>query len=183
MKGHEHTWGWLGETRESQWEWCEKCGAIRRTRDSGVKGIPAAVEQAMKLNREALSAEYDRLYDAADHIIKAANPCGIQKEADGRATCNRSRRHPEWDLHGKLCCGGCKHLGPDGCTVRSLGCKLGSCSGHDAVQMRDSAEWPETVIVPIQALIRSARDARISLWGSARCSKEDYLNFACREDR
>lgn len=33
----KHTFEHLGETRESVWEWCELCGAIRRTRDTGVK--------------------------------------------------------------------------------------------------------------------------------------------------
>lgn len=42
-----HTWEWLGETRESLWEWCEECGAIRRTRD-GVKVFLTKRQQRSK---------------------------------------------------------------------------------------------------------------------------------------
>jgi len=34
---HKHIWDWLGETRESTYEWCQFCGAVRRTRDTGTR--------------------------------------------------------------------------------------------------------------------------------------------------
>lgn len=30
-----HTWTWIGETTQSTNEWCESCGAWKRTADDG----------------------------------------------------------------------------------------------------------------------------------------------------
>jgi hypothetical protein len=61
---------------------------------------------------------YDALYIMADQLIKKYNPCQIYKDAAGEACCVRN--HP--------CCSGCKFLGPNGCTTKCLGCKLGLCT-------------------------------------------------------
>ena len=61
---------------------------------------------------------YDALYQAGKKILES-NPCNIQTSAAGTT----------WH-GGKLpncCCVGCKHLGPTGCTVESLACKLHLC--------------------------------------------------------
>lgn len=66
---------------------------------------------------------YDNLYQRAAAVIARINPCEIQI-IDGKATCHASRNGHEND---ELCCGGCRHLGAQGCTVKALACKLWLC--------------------------------------------------------
>ena len=61
---------------------------------------------------------FDFLYEMADQLIKKHNPCQIYKDASGKAHC----------IAGLPCCDSCRFLGPDGCTTKCLGCKLGLCS-------------------------------------------------------
>jgi hypothetical protein len=73
-----------------------------------------------------VQAHYIRLYKAADEILKQPdNPCQIQQSEDGAVSCVKSREG--WVQHNTLCCSGCRHLGPEGCTAMSLSCKLGWC--------------------------------------------------------
>ena len=133
----------------------------------------------MAKNLVALKAEYDRIYDEADAIIKAHNPCGIQK-ADGKVSCNRSRRDPGWEHPkqvGQLCCSGCKHLGPEGCTVRSLGCKLGGCAAWGASYLEDTAGWPKDVAQQFIPLYKRAKDIGLSVGSSFRRSKDDFFGY------
>ena|SRR3990167_3269596 len=60
---------------------------------------------------------YSKFYRTAAAVLKSENPCNIQRDAAGTVTCR----------DGKPCCNGCKHLGPEGCTVEALGCKLWLC--------------------------------------------------------
>ena len=61
---------------------------------------------------------YDFLYEYADLLISKYNPCDTRVSRSGVATC----------VHNiDRCCNSCKHLGPRGCTVRSLSCKLYIC--------------------------------------------------------
>lgn len=85
-------------------------------------------------------AHYIRLYKQADEILRQPdNPCQIQLQ-DGVATCVASRAGLE--PNGTLCCTGCKHLGEDGCTAMSLGCKLGWCvEGFESIP---GTQWNET---------------------------------------
>jgi hypothetical protein len=76
--------------------------------------------------------EYDRLYAAAELVLKSANPCGFGEShatggkcagcpvANGRADSSSITREA-------LCCTACKHHGPKGCRVKSLVCKLWLC--------------------------------------------------------
>lgn len=83
----------------------------------------------MALNRIALEAEYDRIYDAADTALKKHNPCQIQRDEQGVVSCADTRRMAQEKYRTPmLCCGGCQHLGPNGCTVKSLSCKLWLCT-------------------------------------------------------
>lgn len=66
---------------------------------------------------------HDALYDTANRVLAAANPCNIKIGEDGKASCN----NPYYSKDGFLCCGGCPNLTPTGCSVRSLGCKLWLC--------------------------------------------------------
>lgn len=81
----------------------------------------------MHIGRLFLSRCYDELYAQADAVLKRHNPCQIRKEADGTFSCEDSRTHPAGSRGSQLCCGGCEHLGPQGCTVKSLACKVWTC--------------------------------------------------------
>lgn len=71
------------------------------------------------LPKESKKILYMTLFNEGNKVLKAYNPCQIK---DG--TCAGSYKD---DIG--LCCNGCKHLGPLGCTVESLMCKLWLCQG------------------------------------------------------
>jgi hypothetical protein len=68
------------------------------------------------------SVEYDAIYKEVDKLIKQYNPCGLK---DG--TCFKFRKKEDPSHHDNFCCNGCEHLGPNGCTVKALACKLSFC--------------------------------------------------------
>lgn len=89
------------------------------------------------MDTKKLSAAYDRLYDEADKLFKEYNPCKFE---DGRCELNRmcmegkcGQPHHRLEKSGQRngCCSGhdCEHLTPNGCSIKSLGCKLSMC-GH-----------------------------------------------------
>ena len=122
--------------------------------------------------------QYSQIYAEADAIIKERNPCGIRSEADGRVSCNRTRHDPHYERNGKseLCCTNCKHLGPQGCTVESLGCKLGACCGFTL----SVAQWPKDVDDQITALRLKAEGIGFVPWDSVRATKAEYFKEARR---
>ena len=61
---------------------------------------------------------YDRLYEIADFLLKKHNPC---KHSNGK--CGGMETY----MYSGGCCGGCKHLREDGCSVKALYCKLWVC--------------------------------------------------------
>lgn len=105
---------------------------------------------------------YDALYNEADRLLKDANPCNIRIE-NNKKVCNG-------DL--ASCCFGCKHLGPDGCTVEALACKLWLC--------RDVRRKPENnqIVVSLFSLRRVGYALGIetdTYSKSFRASKEEAL--------
>lgn len=62
---------------------------------------------------------YDLLYSVGDSTIKEYKPCGIKLGTEGTVQCLINQLHK--------CCGGCEYLGENGCTIKSLGCKLTLC--------------------------------------------------------
>lgn len=68
--------------------------------------------------RDFLSKKYDELYEQASGVVRKHNPCKI---TDGKCAAKRS-------IANGLCCKECPHLGPDGCTTKSLGCKIWLCT-------------------------------------------------------
>lgn len=79
-------------------------------------------------SKKDLERLYDGLYVAGQRLLDRHKPCNIQPSgtSDGEG-------HPLMTcLHYKkpnyCCCGGCKYLGKDGCTVEALECKLWVCS-------------------------------------------------------
>lgn len=74
-----------------------------------------------------LQLVYDELYTEAGEALKKHDPCQIRQD-DGVVTCRDIRKRGPDGVPNTLCCGSCKHLGPNGCTVEALSCKVWLCS-------------------------------------------------------
>lgn len=79
------------------------------------KGI---VVHARLVNKKELEAAYDDLYRRGQAVLDKHKPCGFHKGPNGKIRCV---------IADGPCCGGCEHLGPKGCKVESLTCKLHLC--------------------------------------------------------
>lgn len=116
--------------------------------------------------KDQLSVAYDTLYEAGSEIIKRHNPCRIEV-INGKTTCFATRTDPNYDNNtGQLCCTNCKHLGPDGCTVKAIWCKFWTCYYLHKEQ--------HPVIIPLQALRKTARKVGITVH-EGRFTKEEVL--------
>ena len=73
------------------------------------------------MNTEAKGQLYDILIALGQQTLDDYNPCDWR---NGKCTRMRSSEDD------KGCCVGCQHLGAEGCTVESLGCKLWLCEGQ-----------------------------------------------------
>lgn len=105
---------------------------------------------------QARKIEYLRLWHAADEILRRPdNPCQIKVNEEGKASCTRSRARSRVAPDSSLCCGGCPHLGPQGCTIKALDCKLGWCwQGRNHIEGMTVNDHP--TFVKIYALRREA---------------------------
>ena len=113
--------------------------------------------------REEASWLHDRLIEQADEIFKE-NPCDFQ---DNLCFVNRGNLHIvsehmskglyRCDTNG--CCSDCEHLGPKGCLIVDLPCRLGICVEAFKVLSGDGQRR-------ISALKRIATSSNIpfSLW-------------------
>ena len=74
------------------------------------------------MNEKTKKLKYLQACRIMDMYNEKFNPCNICKLSDTLYKCNGifSKRKG-------LCCEGCEHLGPKGCTTASLGCKLSFC--------------------------------------------------------
>lgn len=72
------------------------------------------------MNLRGLSVKYNRLYKEADKLFKEYNPCQFKD-----SSCVQDRRDGGIGKNG--CCYSCEYLGPDGCKVKAIGCKLFFC--------------------------------------------------------
>lgn len=88
---------------------------------------------------------YLTLYDQGNAVLKRYNPCKIE---NGRCAGGYA------DTKG-LCCDTCKHLGPEGCTVKSLECKMWLCEKIKYTE--DGAK----AAVALHVLHMTAHDLRI----------------------
>jgi len=77
-----------------------------------------------KLKLEAKGQLYDILLAIGQQTLDYYNPCDWRNEKCRRM---RSSRNDEG------CCEVCEHLGPNGCTVQSLGCKLWLCENQENI--------------------------------------------------
>jgi hypothetical protein len=87
----------------------------------------------MRLSRASLEKRFDRLYAQADQALAQHQPCRIEG-----GSCYSMRTDPARHRRMKMafCCGGCQHLGPQGCTVESLHCKLFICEPLEKLHIR-----------------------------------------------
>ena len=104
------------------------------------------------------SVAYDAIFDEASEILKRDNPCEIG--TDGKCLYGRRLNTTSF------CCGGCKYLGPEGCTVKAVGCRVWLC---DCAKRKH----PQTYIA-LQDVKR--RIERAGIPDHFRGSKEDHLN-------
>lgn len=128
----------------------------------------------MSLTRSQLEAKFDALYAAADKAMTDHDPCAVRGGA-----CYSMREYPE--LHKKMpfCCGGCKHLGPQGCTVQSLHCRLWVCGPLDWANIgRDGKKRVYSpLLTKLRKLTALADHYGFRLW---RATKEESIERALR---
>ncbi len=74
-----------------------------------------------KLKSEARGQLYDILMAIGQRILDYYNPCDWR---DGKCRRMRSSRDDQG------CCEGCEHLGPTGCRIQSLACRLWLCESQ-----------------------------------------------------
>lgn len=87
-----------------------------------------------------VSESYDRFYEEADRLFREYNPCQFE---NGKCIFNRwcediykkqglklcgSPSSKYTDSNGCCSAYNCKYLGPEGCTIKALGCKLFVCT-------------------------------------------------------
>lgn len=92
-------------------------------------------EQILELHNDIvrrLSKLYDAIYDRADQLFKEYDLCSIN---NGKC------------LDGCFCCSNCKHLSPDGCTIRSLACKLSICGAAERAAREYNKEAIEEILL------------------------------------
>lgn len=110
-------------------------------------------------------AHYLRLYKKADEILsRPDNPCQIKAEGN-EVTCvvtRSGRSGRSFAPPNTLCCTGCEHLGPQGCKVQALGCKLGWCfCTHSTIEGMHVQDHP--AFLEIKALRDEAFDLRLPM--------------------
>lgn len=108
----------------------------------------------MKLKPRDRSEVYDRLYRLAHRILNKNKCCA---NCPIRSVLDNSR---SW------CCNGCPHLGPNGCTVKALGCSLWLCGNANSKADKAGKR--------LKKLARIADHYKIYL---ARASKEQSLRL------
>ena len=128
---------------------------------------------------------YSKLYRIAGHILRERNPCDFQEVEllDGtkqmrcvaqRTASERNRQISFADIKYGSCCTTCKNLGPNGCTVESLDCRLYLCIHHcgkpNMSPEQNAAEgYPGTdyvAFISLGMLRRAADEAKMppSMW-------------------
>lgn len=107
------------------------------------------LEQILELHDDIvkhLSILHDVIYDRVDKLFEEHDLCGIN---NGKC------------LRGYFCCSKCEHLSPDGCTIRSLACKLFICSAvHHAAREHNKEVLEEILLLRDLAKIHSITSFR-----------------------
>lgn len=119
----------------------------------------------MKLKERDRSQVYDQLYALAAKVLTRMNAC-----ATCPVSCKKDLFHHHYSK--SWCCGGCPNLGPTGCTVQALGCKLWICP---AEKRRQNPIWKSR----LRKLAEIADHYGIHM---ARATKEESLRFGQTHD-
>ena len=98
---------------------------------------------------------YDSLYESATELHNSYNLCNIRTDGGNSGTLVTCHYCPYF------CCEGCRHMGPQGCRVKSLSCKLWLCEkalvkAPDAVK-RTLGEMIETARASDLLHVRASR--------------------------
>lgn len=129
----------------------------------------------VKHSRAFLEAKFDRLYAAAEAALKGFNPCQIRGGA-----CYSMRTAPERHTEMPFCCGGCRHLGAQGCTVESLYCRLWICEPLEKlhIRRRRGVRTPSAMVKTLRALRRRSEHFGFQVF---RGTKEESVEKALRK--
>jgi hypothetical protein len=122
-----------------------------------------------------ISEKYDELYDKADKLLKEYNPCRIKC-----GSCQANRIDPKYNSTKQLCCGGCPYW-KNGCTVKSLACKLWLCGpvqGKFPYPNNKKTELVSELVGKLEDIRNEAYKAGIPLL--FRGSKEENMKMLSR---
>jgi hypothetical protein len=131
----------------------------------------------MRLSRASLERRFDRLYEQASRLLGRHQPCAIH---DG--SCYSMRSDPQRHRRMKMafCCGGCAHLGPQGCTVESLHCKLFICEPLEKlhIKRKDGRRVHSPLVVALRKLTAQADKYAFRVF---RGTREESIQKALRK--
>jgi hypothetical protein len=127
------------------------------------------------LSRAQLEAKFDALYAAADQAMQDHDPCAVRG-----GQCYSMREFPQLHDQMPFCCGGCRHLGPQGCTVESLHCRLWVCGPVDWTNIEKKAgrESVSPLIRKLRRLTAIADRYGFRIW---RGTKAESIEQALRK--
>ena len=114
--------------------------------------VDCSIDNGMSLKK--VSAEYDRIYAEAQALLDKYKPC----QGPNGALC----------ILGSFCCSHCPHLGPTGCTVKALWCKLWLCETA-------KERTPKELLIQLDELRLQFRKLPYSTFTFGRYSKQQYL--------
>jgi hypothetical protein len=102
------------------------------------------------------------LYKKGQALIDKFNPCNITTDDKGYIHCSLGRKPSRPGT--TYCCDDCKYVSDEGCTVKSLGCKLGMCfQGPVRDFWKQETPFPPEFIVEMNKLQDKAHKARYNL--------------------
>jgi hypothetical protein len=131
----------------------------------------------MRLSRASLEKRFDRLYAQSEQVLGKYQPCQIR---DG--SCYSMRTDPQRHVRMKMafCCGGCQHLGPQGCTVESIHCKLFICEPLEKlhIKRKDGRRVPSPLVKALRRLIAQADKYAFRVF---RGTREESIQKALRK--
>jgi hypothetical protein len=141
-------------------------------RPTGTEGYPENKEtHGMSLKQKYTREQaYDKLYVIACKLLERMSACSkcpiFAKDTVAGVSCGFSKA---W------CCEGCAHLGPTGCTVEPLLCRLHLCADESARQWRTN----RTLRKRLNRVREIARSYNLLL---ARATKKEVLEFGEKVD-
>ena len=131
----------------------------------------------MKHTRGFLEKKFDQLYAAADEAMKREDPCKVKAGA-----CLSMREYPENHVNEPFCCTGCKHLGPQGCTVQSLHCRVWVCApiDHENISRKLGVRVLSPFFKELRRIKAEGQKYHFMIW---RGTREESIEKALKEQR